>query len=163
MKLNLQGFLLADRFDVRLGATMVDVEDGKARDDEHDEECNDLEGDLALLFRREHAIDLLLTRQVNLSLRPHRLCNRLLNWLLGRLSCRLGSRLGSRKCDRSGLSNDDGFNCRGDGNLVIIDIGHFDSSVIVGVINVLIVSLAMVVLRSSLNCDLIIRQIEAQI
>ena len=136
---------------------MVDVEDGKACDDEHDKECNDLEGDLALLFRRQHAIDLFLTWQVLLCLR-HRLRQYgrrfsqrlLLGWLLR------DRRQGSRFRDRR-------RNYRYHWYLIIIDIGHFDGRVVVSIVDVLIVSLAMVVFRSRLNGDFVIRQIEAKI
>ena len=49
--MNLQGSLFVLRAVTTLRATMVDVEKNKAGDDEHDEEGDDFEGDLSLLFR----------------------------------------------------------------------------------------------------------------
>ena len=51
VKINLQGSLFVLRAVTTLRATMVDVEKNKAGDDEHDEEGDDFEGDLSLLFR----------------------------------------------------------------------------------------------------------------
>ena len=51
---------------------MVDVEECKARDDEHDEEGDNLESNFTLLLRRQHTVDFFLTWKIHL-LRSRRL------------------------------------------------------------------------------------------
>lgn len=58
--------LLAERFDSGLAAAMVDVKEGKACEDNHDEECDDPESYLALLLWSQNTINLFLSGQVHL-------------------------------------------------------------------------------------------------
>ena len=143
---------------------MVDVKDAEACEDQHDEEGDDFESNLALLLRRQHFIDGLLAWGIAVnemgfveggSLRRFDLAGDV-------------DRLGGYALDQFSVSSCVLRQlhlcfCGCDAGCFVANVGDLDSGAIVSVVVVLVVWLSMVVLGRSLEPHKVVCQVKVHV